>query len=59
MGILNVTPDSFSDGGRFAETDAALERARQMVARRRSNLIVEAAREGYELVLAPKAQGEA
>jgi dihydropteroate synthase len=32
MGILNVTPDSFSDGGRFAETDAALERARQMVA---------------------------
>jgi dihydropteroate synthase len=32
MGILNVTPDSFSDGGRFAATDAALERARQMVA---------------------------
>jgi dihydropteroate synthase len=32
MGILNVTPDSFSDGGRFAETDAALERARQMAA---------------------------
>ena len=33
-------------------------RARQMVARRRSNLIVEAAREGFELVLAPKAQRE-
>ena len=32
MGILNVTPDSFSDGGRFAEVDAALERARQMAA---------------------------
>jgi dihydropteroate synthase len=32
MGILNVTPDSFSDGGRFAQADAALERARQMVA---------------------------
>src|ERR1700719_3011264 len=32
MGILNVTPDSFSDGGRFAETDAALGRARQMAA---------------------------
>ena len=32
MGILNVTPDSFSDGGRFAEVDAALERARQMTA---------------------------
>jgi dihydropteroate synthase len=32
MGILNVTPDSFSDGGRYAVLDAALERARQMVA---------------------------
>jgi dihydropteroate synthase len=32
MGILNVTPDSFSDGGRYAALDAALERARQMVA---------------------------
>jgi dihydropteroate synthase len=25
MGIVNVTPDSFSDGGRFAPTDAAIE----------------------------------
>jgi len=32
MGILNVTPDSFSDGGRYAALEAALERARQMVA---------------------------
>jgi dihydropteroate synthase len=32
MGILNVTPDSFSDGGRYAELGPALERARQMVA---------------------------
>jgi dihydropteroate synthase len=32
MGILNVTPDSFSDGGRFAGLDAALGRARQIVA---------------------------
>jgi len=32
MGILNVTPDSFSDGGRYASTDAALERAGRMVA---------------------------
>lgn len=31
MGILNVTPDSFSDGGRYAEPEAALARARQMV----------------------------
>ncbi|WP_417348356.1 dihydropteroate synthase [Ferrimonas sp.] len=31
MGIINVTPDSFSDGGRFNRLDAALEQARQMV----------------------------
>ena len=27
MGILNVTPDSFSDGGKFNETDRALSHA--------------------------------
>ena len=32
MGILNVTPDSFSDGGRFAARDAALRHAVEMVA---------------------------
>lgn len=31
MGILNVTPDSFSDGGRFLERDAALRRAEVML----------------------------
>ncbi|KAF1056931.1 MAG: Dihydropteroate synthase [Pseudomonas delhiensis] len=31
MGILNVTPDSFSDGGRFARLDQALRHAREMV----------------------------
>ena len=31
MGILNVTPDSFSDGGRFASQDAALRHAQAMV----------------------------
>jgi dihydropteroate synthase len=31
MGILNVTPDSFSDGGRFFDLDTALKQARQMV----------------------------
>ncbi len=31
MGILNVTPDSFSDGGRYVDTATALARARQMV----------------------------
>ena len=32
MGILNVTPDSFSDGGRFAKVDAALAHAQAMIA---------------------------
>lgn len=31
MGILNVTPDSFSDGGRHAMSDAALRRAEEML----------------------------
>jgi dihydropteroate synthase len=32
MGILNVTPDSFSDGGHFAAHDTALAHARKMIA---------------------------
>lgn len=31
MGVLNVTPDSFSDGGRFASPDAAIEHCISMV----------------------------
>ena len=31
MGILNVTPDSFSDGGKYNGMDQAMEHARQMV----------------------------
>jgi len=31
MGILNVTPDSFSDGGRFNHLDGALEQAMEMI----------------------------
>ena len=31
MGILNVTPDSFSDGGKFNHMDAALAHAEQMI----------------------------
>jgi dihydropteroate synthase len=32
MGILNVTPDSFSDGGKHAATDAAIEAGQAMLA---------------------------
>jgi dihydropteroate synthase len=32
MGVLNVTPDSFSDGGRFLDPAAAIDQARAMIA---------------------------
>src|ERR1700728_339895 len=32
MGVLNVTPDSFSDGGRYLATDAAVAHGLEMVA---------------------------
>ena len=32
MGILNITPDSFSDGGKFATRDDALRQAERMIA---------------------------
>ena len=31
MGILNVTPDSFSDGGKFNTLDAALKHTEEMI----------------------------
>lgn len=32
MGVVNVTPDSFSDGGRYLRTEAAVAHARQLIA---------------------------
>jgi len=32
MGIVNVTPDSFSDGGGFMQADAAIEHGRSLIA---------------------------
>ncbi|MDS8877060.1 dihydropteroate synthase, partial [Streptococcus pneumoniae] len=31
MGILNVTPDSFSDGGQFDNVEKAVDHAKQML----------------------------
>ena len=31
MGILNVTPDSFSDGGKYNSVDKAVKRAKEMI----------------------------
>lgn len=32
MGVLNITPDSFSDGGKFSSTERALHRTEEMIA---------------------------
>lgn len=32
MGVLNITPDSFSDGGKFLKPEAALEQAKELIA---------------------------
>ncbi|MBI4190845.1 MAG: dihydropteroate synthase [Betaproteobacteria bacterium] len=32
MGVVNITPDSFSDGGEFSSTQAAVARARRLIA---------------------------
>lgn len=52
MGILNVTPDSFSDGGRFYEMDEALRRVEQMIAEGMDILDIggESTRPGYTLI---------
>lgn len=49
MGILNVTPDSFSDGGRYNSIDAALFRTEQMIAEGATIIDVggESTRPGY------------
>ncbi|HNP36912.1 MAG TPA: dihydropteroate synthase [Woeseiaceae bacterium] len=54
MGILNITPDSFSDGGRFRARDAALRHAEQMLAAGAAILDIggESTRPGATLVTA-------
>lgn len=52
MGILNVTPDSFSDGGLYAAPEAAVARARQMMSEGADIIDVggESTRPGAEVV---------
>jgi len=54
MGILNVTPDSFSDGGCFENIDAALFRAKEMVMEGADILDIggESTHPGYKMVSA-------
>ena len=35
MGVVNVTPDSFSDGGRWVDPEAAIAHGRELLDRRR------------------------
>ena len=52
MGVVNVTPDSFSDGGRFLDADAAIAHGRELVAQGADILDVggESTRPGAESV---------
>lgn len=52
MGILNVTPDSFSDGGKWNNLDAALQHTEQMIAEGCDILDIggESTRPGYTLL---------
>lgn len=50
MGILNVTPDSFSDGGKYNQMDSALKHVEQMIAEGVDIIDIggESTRPGYE-----------
>ena len=52
MGILNVTPDSFSDGGNFNQMDLALKHTEQMIQDGAAIIDIggESTRPGYTLV---------
>lgn len=52
MGILNVTPDSFSDGGKYHQMDNALKRTQQMVEEGADIIDIcgESTRPGYQLL---------
>ena len=52
MGILNVTPDSFSDGGRWTQMDAALRHVEDMLSEGMDILDIggESTRPGYTLI---------
>lgn len=52
MGILNVTPDSFSDGGRYRQQDAALLHVKEMISEGADVIDVggESTRPGYTMI---------
>jgi len=56
MGVVNVTPDSFSDGGRFLEPAAAIAHAQQLIAEGADliDLGAESSRPGAAAVVSPE-----
>ena len=52
MGILNVTPDSFSDGGKWNDKDRALRHTEEMIAQGASVIDIggESTRPGYTMI---------
>ncbi len=52
VGILNVTPDSFSDGGKFNDVDRALKHVEEMIADGADMIDIggESTRPGYEMI---------
>ena len=56
MGVVNVTPDSFSDGGRFLEAGAAIDHARRLVEEGADIVDVgaESSRPGADVVVTPE-----
>lgn len=52
MGILNITPDSFSDGGKYNEMDKALSRVKEMVSEGADIIDIggESTRPGYVMI---------
>ncbi|MBR1741899.1 MAG: dihydropteroate synthase, partial [Lachnospiraceae bacterium] len=54
MGILNVTPDSFSDGGKFEKMDAALKHVEEMISDGAALIDIggESTRPGFESISA-------
>ena len=52
MGILNITPDSFSDGGKFNNIEEALKQAKRMISEGADIIDIggESTRPGHEVV---------
>jgi hypothetical protein len=60
MGILNLTPDSFIDGGTYKTSDDALERAKEMIAEGAEIVDIGGGRPSWvAFTLTPKPSGHA